>query len=312
MDMESSGYSPSFLAVEVPLPRALDGADTTVLHYMHFSVLFQPSRRLAKGTAVNINGAKLIDVPRGDDWHYDPRVPEADQVGNDVYSRNDLDRGHLVRRRDPVWGSNAEARAANEATFAFTNAAPQAAPFNQGPILWLGLEDHVLGYAQAQQSKVSVFTGPVLAAGDPEYRGVKIPRLFWKIAAWVGADGGGVPALRAAGFVLDQSVELDVVLGRASALPETAPLGAYLTYQVPVADIGRRTGLAVAELAAADVLRPVSPQPAGTGAAAGARAGGIAGAGERAEWVRLTGPGGIALGPVQPPAADARDHTAET
>jgi endonuclease G len=299
MDMELSGYSPTFLAVDLPLPRAIDGTDTAVLHYVHFSVLFQPSRRLAKATAVNIDGARLLDVARGDDWHFDPRVPESDQVGNDVYARNDLDRGHLVRRRDPVWGSDAEARAANEATFAFTNAAPQAAPFNQGLILWLGLEDHVLGYAQAQRSRVTVFTGPVLAVDDPAYRGVKIPRLFWKVAVWAGAEeyGGGAHRLRAAGFVLDQSAELETVLGRTTALTEPPPLGAYLTYQAPIAQIGQVAGLDLFQLAAADVLPsvPSAPESEGVGAGAGARAGGLAGAGERAAWVRLTELGGITL-----------------
>ena len=306
MDAHMRGYSASFLSVEVPVPRAVDGGATVDLDYVHFSVVFQPARRLAKATAVNIDGAKLVDVPRGDDWHYDSRLPERDQVGNDVYARNDLDRGHLVRRRDPVWGDLAQARAANEATFAFTNAAPQAAPFNQGPILWLGLEDHVLGYAQAQQSKISVFTGPVLDGDDPEYRGVQIPRLFWKIAAWIGdaasdevveddRPDGRVPALRAAGFVLDQSDELDVVLGRRAVLAEPPPLGAYLTYQAPIADIGRLAGLDLAGLVAADVLEPVQLQPEGTGSAAGARAGGIVGAGERAAWVRLAGIDGITL-----------------
>jgi endonuclease G len=291
------GYSPSFLAVDVALPRANDGAATTVLEYVHFSVVLQPSRRLAKATAVNIDGAHLVDVPRGDDWHFDSRVPASDQVGNEVYARNDLDRGHLVRRRDPVWGDIAEARAANEATFAFTNAAPQAAPFNQGPILWLGLEDHVLGYAEAQQSKISVFTGPVLDDEDPEYRGVQIPRVFWKIAAWIGsAEGnGGVPTLRAAGFVLDQSAELDVVLGKKTVIAEPPPLGAYLTYQAPIADIGRLAGVDIGELTAADVLQPVPLRLERTGAGAGARAGGKIGAGERAAWIRLSGLDNIAL-----------------
>ena len=306
MDAHMRGYSASFLSVEVPVPRAVDGGVTVDLDYVHFSVVFQPSRRLARATAVNIDGAKLVDVPRGDDWHFDSRLPERDQVGNDVYARNDLDRGHLVRRRDPVWGDVAEARAANEATFAFTNAAPQAAPFNQGPILWLGLEDHVLGYAQAQQSKISVFTGPVLDDDDPEYRGVQIPRLFWKIAVWRGVavddavneddrPDRGVPPLRAAGFVLDQSDELDLVLGRKPVLAEPPPLGAYLTYQAPIADIGRLAGLDLAGLVAADVMETAQLQAEGTGAAAGARAGGIVGAGERAAWVRLADTDSITL-----------------
>lgn len=56
-------------------------------------------------------------------------------------SRNDLDRGHLVRRRDPVWGSTTVAAQANLDTFHLTNAAPQVAAFNQDKALWAGMEN---------------------------------------------------------------------------------------------------------------------------------------------------------------------------
>jgi endonuclease G len=65
-----------------------------------------------------------------------------------VYRDNDLDRGHLVRRLDPAWGaSDAEARAANDDTFHFTNASPQHREFNAGQTLWAGLEDYLLSQA---------------------------------------------------------------------------------------------------------------------------------------------------------------------
>ncbi len=95
-----------------------------------------------------------------------------------------------MRRRDPGWGTAAEARAATEATFVYTNAAPQASVFNQSKDLWVGLEDHVLQYADATDQRVSVFTGPVLDADDPPYRGIRIPRRFWKVAAWVSTSSG--------------------------------------------------------------------------------------------------------------------------
>ena len=140
-------------------------------------------------TAVNIDGSSLQDLPRTGDWDLDPRVPADQQAGPALYADNDLDRGHLVRRRDPGWGSVAEARAATEATFVYTNAAPQASVFNQSKDLWVGLEDHVLQYADATDQRVSVFTGPVLDPTDPVYRGVRIPRRFWKVAAWAETSG---------------------------------------------------------------------------------------------------------------------------
>lgn len=214
------------------------------LPYPRFTVLLDPARQLAAVTAVNIDGASLQDLPRTGDWRLDERVPAAEQTGPEVYARNDLDRGHLVRRRDPGWGPVDAARAATEATFSYPNAAPQAAGFNQSKELWLGLEDHVLAYAETTDQRVSVFTAPVLADDDPPYRGIRIPLRFWKIAAWQGPDG-----LAAAGFLLDQSELVDTREG-VLAVP---PLWAFRTFQVPIADIAALTGIDLGPLPAADV-----------------------------------------------------------
>ncbi|WP_370628561.1 DNA/RNA non-specific endonuclease [Salinibacterium sp. M195] len=156
------GYDPDFLDVPVPLPAPTASAPIRELPYTHFTVSLDPTRRLARATGVNIDGDQLVNVGRGNDWHSDPRLPAHEQTGEAVYARNDLDRGHLVRRRDPVWGDEATAAQANFDTFAFTNAAPQAAGFNQSKELWLGLEDHVLNYARTNRNRISVFTAPVL------------------------------------------------------------------------------------------------------------------------------------------------------
>ncbi|HEX5856891.1 MAG TPA: DNA/RNA non-specific endonuclease [Microbacterium sp.] len=246
---EEAGYSASFLDVPVPLPRPSATADDRLreLAYLHFSVLLDTQRRLASVTGVNIDGAALLDLPRTGRWELDPRVPASAQAGPALYSDNDFDRGHLVRRRDPGWGDAATARAATEQTFVYTNAAPQVGRFNQGEDLWVGLEDHVLGFADAQDLLVSVFTAPVLADGDPMYRGVRIPRRFWKVAAWT-SDG----ALRAAGFVLDQSDLLDG--GSPRAVPS---LGGFRTFQAPIGEIGELAGIDFGALVSADVLVPV-------------------------------------------------------
>ncbi|MBT2597927.1 DNA/RNA non-specific endonuclease [Arthrobacter sp. ISL-72] len=74
-------------------------------------------------------------------WKLDARLAADQQTGERVYARNDIDCGHLVRRSSAVWGDSlAEAELANEDTFHYTNAAPQAAKFNQGLELWLGVE----------------------------------------------------------------------------------------------------------------------------------------------------------------------------
>ncbi len=248
-----AGRDPLFLGIPVPLPQPARGR-LIELDYPHFTVVLDADRRFAAVTAVDIDGASLQDVSRTGDWALDPRVAEEDQAGPDVYARNDLDRGHLVRRRDPGWGENA--REATEATFFYTNAAPQVAGFNQSKELWLGLEDHVLAYAEDNDHRVSVFTAPVLADDDPPYRGIAVPRRFWKIAAW-NSGTSSEPALAAAGFLLDQS-ELLSDLDEDLLVP---PLGAFRTFQVPVREIMTLAGVDVGALADADVLTGTAVRP---------------------------------------------------
>ncbi|MFD3808054.1 DNA/RNA non-specific endonuclease [Streptomyces sp. NPDC058619] len=250
-----AGYDKGFLGPTVPLPLPTDPSiETVVLPYTHFSVVFRPDRHLATATAVTIDGVKLIDTPRDDNWRFDPRLPDSQQAGNPVYKNNPLDKGHLVRRLDPVWGVGDEATTANEDTFHYTNAAPQMDIFNQGKKLWLGLENFLLDHAEQFDRKLSVFTGPVLEDSDPPYRGIKVPLRFWKVAAFM-QDG----ELAATAYVLDQSPDLTRdaaarALADAARAGDPPPLGAFRTFQVPVADIAEITGLDLGPLPGADRL----------------------------------------------------------
>ncbi|MBP0449286.1 DNA/RNA non-specific endonuclease [Kitasatospora sp. RG8] len=257
-----AGYDPAFLGPIVPLPHPTDPDIALVtLPYTHFTVLLRPDRRLAAATAVGIDGGRLVDLKREGQWRLDPRVPEAQQVGEALYADNDFDRGHLVRRLDPVWGDDAEVRAANADTFHFTNAAPQHAAFNQGKQLWAGLEDFLLTHAATFDRKLVVLTGPVLRPADPVYRKVRIPLAFWKVVAFL-QDG----ALAATAYVLDQSPDLpnaSAALAAAEAADQPPPLGAYRTFQVPVSDVADITALDLGPLPAVDLL-PAPPSPAPT------------------------------------------------
>jgi endonuclease G len=239
------GYEPTFLALA-------DGVDIPVceglvdLPYTHFSVSMNTRRRLAAVTGVNVDGSQLVEVERADEWQLDPRLPEDQQLGEFVYADNDIDRGHLVRRRDPVWGETSVAEQANTDTFHYTVCAPQTSVFNQSMDLWLGLEDFVLAYAGEYEQKISVFTGCVFADDDPLYRGVALPRRFFKIVAWSEED-----ELATSGYVLDQSASLDDI-PKEIAPGDVPPLGPYRTFQVPVVDIAGLTGLTMDQLSAAD------------------------------------------------------------
>ena len=173
---DRAGFDAGFLGVPVPVPT-LAGVETVLLPYTHFSVLMRPDKRLAAVTALGIDGAKLMDLDRsGIRWRLDPRLGEDQQTGERVYARNDIDRGHLVRRASAVWGETRdEAARANEDTFHYTNAAPQAATFNQGLGLWLGLESYLQDNAADNGRRLVVFTGPIFSDTDPAYRGVNIP-----------------------------------------------------------------------------------------------------------------------------------------
>jgi endonuclease G len=243
------GYDANFLRVPLPLPRpGTPSVASPELKYHHFSVVMHRERALALFTAVNIDGTQSQSPRRDSDrWILDPRLPADQQTGEDVYRDNPLDRGHLVRRLDPAWGPLA--KAANDDTFHFTNCTPQHHSFNAGQTLWLGLEDYVLKNADNADLAVSVVTGPVLAPDDPEYRGVALPRQFWKTVAMVKQNGG----LSVTGYLLSQAALLDEF----AEGEEAFSYGAYRTFQVPVRRIAQLTGLGLDPCIAADPLERI-------------------------------------------------------
>lgn len=260
------GYDSRFLGTgthQVPLPKltpamraqtatnsAPNGSDPDyVLPYHHYSVVMNKERRLAYFTAVNIDGHVSHAIKREPDkWFFDPRIPEQQQTGNDAYTNNPLDRGHLVRRLDPAWGTLLKiAKIANDDTFHYTNCSPQHHDFNANRTTWAGLEDYLLKNADNHDLKVSVFTGPVLAESDDEYRDIQLPRQFWKVAVMIRDDG----ELSATAYLLSQE---ELIQGLEREALEAFSYGAYKTYQVPIARIEDLTGLDFGALKDADPL----------------------------------------------------------
>lgn len=134
--------------------------------------------------------------------------------------------------------------------------------------MWVGLEDYLLDHARTHQQRLSVFTAPILSPEDPPYRGIQIPRRFWKIAAWTTTSDDGQLVLAATGYLLDQSPQLDRIdlTDRRPAQPdEPPPLGAYLTYQVPIVNLAGLTGLDLGPLPAVDRLPVLAQTMAGAG-----------------------------------------------
>lgn len=131
------GYDAGFLGIAVPAPRLTPAlaahANAPVLPYQHFSILMNPARRLAYWTAVNIDGQQerhLGDRKR-DEWWFDERLPQKQQVGGSFYAGSGFQRGHLVRRLDPAWGASDAHSGRGEAdTFHWTNCSPQMPQLN--------------------------------------------------------------------------------------------------------------------------------------------------------------------------------------
>jgi endonuclease G len=214
-------------------PLKLDGGH--VLRYSNFSVVMSMSRRIALYTACNIDGGTSKKIKRdADAWYYDDRIDRAHQAGDELYRDNELDRGHLVRREDPVWGP--QAALANDDTFHFTNCSPQHSGMNQKT--WLGLEDYLLQNARVHSLRISVFTGPVLRDDDMIYRGVKIPKEYWKVVAFRTDDRPSATAYMVSQGKLIE--DLEFVFGR------------YKTYQMAVAEVQELAGLDFGDLSRFD------------------------------------------------------------
>ncbi|MBL8187328.1 MAG: DNA/RNA non-specific endonuclease [Acidobacteria bacterium] len=231
------GYNSNFLATRVELPKlstarlndAVKSGNSELIHHTHFTLVQSKSRRFAIYVAWNIDGGRMKRISRSDRFVLDPLVPSQFQVGDSLYSSNRLDRGHIARRADLTWGTDAEARRASDDSFFFTNITPQMDNFNQSGLggIWGKIEDAVFEEVDVADLKVSVFGGPIFRDDDRVFRGVKIPREFFKVLAYV--ENG---KLEARAFLLAQSLnELEVL-----------DLNQFRVFQVALSEVESRCG----------------------------------------------------------------------
>jgi endonuclease G, mitochondrial len=174
------------------------------------------------GLSEGLEGAEASE-----EWFDDNRLRPADAVAStSTYETQNVpgfptstkmkrtlrmfQRGHLVRRLDPAWGTANEARLAEADTFHFTNCAPQVGFFNMGKgnpnqrgtgggKLWRAVENLILRNARTMRTRLCAFTGPIFADDDREFRTIQVPGRFFKIAVWADDDG-----LRSLGMIADQ------------------------------------------------------------------------------------------------------------
>ena len=188
-------------------------------------------------------GVESLGAEASDDFSPDPRVLDAEQMAREFYedqvvpgfdkpvfpgsnatkeersayqrAMNErtarmFQKGHLIMRGDPAWGTAEEALAAEADTFFYTNAAPQLGYFNQGSpedrpgakgkLRWRAVETYVLRNAVTTRQRICVFAGPVFDENDIDYRfGSKLPLRFWKVVVWAEGD-----TLRSIALLADQ------------------------------------------------------------------------------------------------------------
>jgi endonuclease G, mitochondrial len=249
-----AGYMPAFVDPDLPefkialptltpkapgKPAKRNDGGGTVLTYRNFSVVMNAKRRLCYFSAVNINGEKLKSVKgRRPRWRFDKRLDAKFQIKDECYgleTEGKFSRGHMTRREDPNWGTAAHAIVSNRHTFYVPNACPQIQPFNAG--VWFALEDYALENCKQDDMRISVFTGPVFRDDDPEYFGVQVPVIFWKVIAFKHDD---TEELTATGYTLSQR----------DLLPtnEEFVFGQFRQRQVTIKSIEKLTGLSFGSL----------------------------------------------------------------
>jgi len=245
LNLEASlGYSVNFLQIPVKVPSPNDAevrddfleiGGQTIFNYMHFSLAMSISRRFARWVAWNVDGNAIRRLSRnGLSFKKDSNLPLDAQIGNELYVNNLLDRGHIARRADLVWGSIQEAEQANEDSFFYTNISPQHESFNRSSAhgIWGELENAIFSDVDLEDLRVSVMGGPIFTKQDPVFRDVRIPRQFWKIIYFREANN---PELKILGYILSQTDLLNQL--------EVLELPEFSVFQVPVETISQFTGL---------------------------------------------------------------------
>jgi endonuclease G len=289
------GYSETFLqGFQVPLPKVIQkrkkelykpfgSSLPLVLKYHNYSLVMNKKRRFQMWSAVNADYADTVRDTRaredfGNDsnaWRTDRRLPDRYQVtGAEFYDpATRVDKGHMVRRDDNCWATNADALGieyANSDSFHYTNCLPQHELFNRDMFgvkgLWGVLENEIKKQLTAANDprrdfgqRACILAGPVLDnENDPEYNEIQYPLEFWKVFAIASETDGNLVY----GFLLSQKDKVDDFGLEVEALPRFNATVKAL--QVSLREIEERSGIIFDDgLHGFDVLKgaPNATQP---------------------------------------------------
>ena len=175
------------------------------------------------------------------------------QAGPPVYADNDLDRGHLVMRASSTWGDTEdEARRAEAETFYFTNAAPQAALVQPGPGAVAGPRGLPPGARGHLRPEAGRLRRPGPRPGRPA-----LPRASRSRCgsgrSWRSSRTAPWPPPATSSTRRRWSTTSTRRWPSAAAAGAVPPLGAFRTFQVPIADIAVLAGVDLDQL---DPRRP--------------------------------------------------------
>jgi endonuclease G, mitochondrial len=276
--MAHKGYNRKFLGETIAVPKlptkeiaSVVGGVKKEIKYINYSSYQHKERKLPFMTVVNIKGEGYNAPTREgtEPWDFSTQVAEDLQLDGRFYGndQNTFDRGHLVRRIDPCWGSDAVVDEAEKNTFVWTNCTPQHKKLNQKGGVWYQLEQHVMeNGVKNKMADVTVFAGPVLNKDDKAmlvtkgfYKGqyIQIPIEFWKIIVWKKSNG----KFYAVGFLMsqwefiktklvDMPAPVTKALFRKKAKAvladdyfEQLKFADHQTYQVPISAIEKKTGI---------------------------------------------------------------------
>lgn len=242
----------------------IDGSRSKAINREDKTVIDDPTLKDLGVESIGAEGAEASD-----DFSPDRRIDLNEQMYRPFYEKQKVpgfpdpqsreriarmfQKGHVIMRGDPAWGTDDEALAAERDTFFYTNAAPQVGFFNQGSALnrpgskgklrWRAVETYVLRNAVTTRGRITVLAGPVFRDDDPLYRfESRVPLKFWKIACW--SDGN---ALRAIALLADQKPVLTVMPeafdAQAEAFDDPLELARVAEFLSTVAEIEDLTGL---------------------------------------------------------------------
>ncbi len=200
IDTLRPGYDSSLLGEDQRVPWPNVTGTARQLHYLHFSVVMNPARRLAWYVAYNVDmEAHDQSIRRRDTWLPDPLVPEELQPGQKHFLHSGYDRGHLAPRYLLMWGDHRQAQIASHQAFFWTNTGPQHPKLNRGNYLTVEKWERTLA---ERCVRLVGFAGPVFRDDDPPFRDeepgddgfvaygtFRMPRAYWKLIVAVDEDG---------------------------------------------------------------------------------------------------------------------------